>query len=257
MQISDECDPSWVTHLQAGLELVYRRPAGSVGSETLRRFFAMYFVAHDIMSRTASGARERRDGSYIWTEVEDIDEIDMVMGCSRRLMALIDEISNLTDTSDYYQSIGDISTALCTLTQTLPAHSSHRADVAQIAETKRLAALLYLIDRASRRVPPPAGAGSPLDKLNKHHIVTALIKMLSTLPDAATLLWPLYILGNAGLENEEHRRFILDRLHRMQRTRNLGSVRRARKAVKRAFQLRDLDHGRGWEVDGVEFISLA
>lgn len=76
MQISDECDPSWVTHLQAGLELVYRRPAGSVGSETLRRFFAMYFVAHDIMSRTASGARERRDGSYIWTEVEDIDEVE-------------------------------------------------------------------------------------------------------------------------------------------------------------------------------------
>ncbi|KAL5364845.1 fungal-specific transcription factor domain-containing protein [Aspergillus floccosus] len=257
--ISDECDPSWVTHLQAGLELVYRRPARCVGSETLHRFFTMYFVAHDIMSRTASGAQERQEtGSYTWSEMEDIDEIDMVMGCSRHLMVLIDDISNLADTPEtlYHQRINNISAALCTLTQTLPAHSSDRTDVAQIAETKRLAALLYLIERAGRRVPPSDCTGSPLEKLNKHHIVAALIKMLSTLPDAATLLWQLYILGNAGLENEEHRRFILDRLHCMQRTRNLGSVRRARKAVKRAFQLRDLDHG-GWGIDGVEFISLA
>ncbi|KAL4891115.1 fungal-specific transcription factor domain-containing protein [Aspergillus ambiguus] len=258
--ISDECDPSWVTHLQAGLELVYQSPARCDGNQTLRRFFTMYFVAHDIMSRTASGTRDRGSKSiYAWTGTDDMDEIDMVMGCSRRLMILIDDISNLTDIPEihYRRKMDELSNALCTLTQNLPSHSSDRADIAQIAETKRLAALLYLIERADpTHMDNMQGSTGP-DNLNKHHIISSMLRILTTLSDAATLLWPLFILGHAGLENEEHRRFILDRLHRMQRTRNLGSVRRARKAVKRAFQGKDLGHGKEWGVDGMEFISLA
>lgn len=56
----------------------------------------------------------------------------------------------------------------------------------------------------------------------------------------ATLLWPLFVLGNLTLENEEHRRFVLDRLLGIQKSRNLGSVRRAIEAVKHSFGTKDL-----------------
>lgn len=56
----------------------------------------------------------------------------------------------------------------------------------------------------------------------------------------ATLLWPLFVLGNVKLENEEHRRFVLDRLLGIQKSRNLGSVRRAIEAVKHSFGTKNL-----------------
>lgn len=75
----------------------------------------------------------------------------------------------------------------------------------------------------------------------------------------ATLLWPLFVLGNAGLDNEEHRRFVLDRLTDIQKTRNLGSIRRATMAVKHAFTRRDLCHPceRPWDHKKYQYLSLA
>ena len=94
---------------------------------------------------------------------------------------------------------------------------------------------------------------------NKFSLVSMLINIISTLPDTATLLWPLYILGHSGLEDEDHRRFVLDRLERIQRIRNLGSVRRARVAVKHAFQVFDmrLSTARAKNADAFSSISLA
>ena len=112
MQISHESDPSWVTHLQGGLDLIYRVPGTSPTSDSLRSFFEMYFVAHAIMSRTASPERRRGKAKYSWSENVNLDEvslpifsfisrshctiqIDTIMGCSRRLMGLINDISDL------------------------------------------------------------------------------------------------------------------------------------------------------------------
>ena len=94
---------------------------------------------------------------------------------------------------------------------------------------------------------------------NKFSLVSMLINIISTLPDTATLLWPLYIPGHSGLEDEDHRRFVLDRLERIQRIRNLGSVRRARVAVKHAFQVFDmrLSTARAKNADAFSSISLA
>lgn len=93
----------------------------------------------------------------------------------------------------------------------------------------------------------------------KPALVSSIMKLVSTLPNSATLLWPLFILGKAGLDNEEHRRFVLDRLDDMQKSRNLGSIRRAKMAVKRAFQSKDLDLPvcHEWSDDGFAFLSLA
>lgn len=157
-----------------------------------------------------------------------------------------------------------IRAALYNLKQTLPAHSAQRQDLSRIAEIKRLTALLYLTERLDiMTCVSPAEKGltnntkqppSP----SKRYLVSTIIREISSLPNSATLLWPLFVLGNSGLENEDNRRFVLDRLGRMQKTRNLGSVRRARKAVKRAFQMVDLDCGgkyRWTDTSGV--ISLA
>jgi hypothetical protein len=82
---------------------------------------------------------------------------------------------------------------------------------------------------------------------------------MSTLPDMHTLLWPLFVLGNAGLQNEEQRRFVLDRLISMEKTQNLGSVKRTIIAVKHAFKTKSLlsPGARLWGHESYGYISLA
>lgn len=85
------------------------------------------------------------------------------------------------------------------------------------------------------------------------------MSLISTLPDSPTLLWPLFIIGNVDVDEDGHRRFILERLESIQKTRNLGSIRRARMVVESAYRAKDLDHPRGkvWGNEGNGIISLA
>lgn len=230
------------------------------------------------------------------------------MGCSRRLMSLINTISNLasrrsevrsflcwlasfssnayllilqilvsreltsSEIEEFASDFNHTENSLRTLKQSLPKHSEDEYNLGQIAETKRLAALLYLAERLNPETSIQLeanldGSGATRETIRqsprreKRRLISSIINIVSTLPDSATLLWPLFVLGNSGLENEGERRFVLERLGRMQQTRNLGSVRRARTAVKRAFCISDLGHanacGRVWGEEGCGFISLA
>lgn len=101
---------------------------------------------------------------------------------------------------------------------------------------------------------------TPIPSLHANHIlVSSMIELISILPDMATMLWPLFVLGNARLENEEHRRFILDRLTNIQKSRNLASVCRTIEAVKHSFGTRDLSRSstRMWGHESYRYISLA
>lgn len=49
-------------------------PTGSAQMESLKRFFNMYFVAHDIMSRTAPLDYED-EPEHEWLENDDLDEV--------------------------------------------------------------------------------------------------------------------------------------------------------------------------------------
>lgn len=67
-------------------------PTGSAQMESLKRFFNMYFVAHDIMSRTAPLDYED-EPEHEWLENDDLDEActlgpDMCRGM--RLMYITD-----------------------------------------------------------------------------------------------------------------------------------------------------------------------
>ncbi|KAI5305400.1 hypothetical protein KEM56_004536 [Ascosphaera pollenicola] len=283
--ISEGCTPSWTTHLRGGLQLMEALKSGAKHS-CAARFFMMYFVAHEIMGRTASDKWAENETASLWHEDDDLEEVGMTMGCSRGLMTQIDRISFLAkkkftimkkrsltpDEKDYiFKEVIGIKASLLNLDQRLPAHSAGREDLMRIAETKRLATLLYLHERFvtldSSEVDDPAATPdrSPPQTMravpasSKRHIVQSLINLISTLPDMATLLWPLYILGNADIDDEEHRRFVLDRLENIEKTRNLGSVRLARLAVRNAFRRRDLRHPRGkvWGNETTGLISLA
>ena len=59
----------------------------------------MYFVAHDIMSRTAC-EENILDQGFEWEGDDEMDEIDVLMGCSRELMSLIRRISELAEGLD-------------------------------------------------------------------------------------------------------------------------------------------------------------
>lgn len=94
---------------------------------------------------------------------------------------------------------------------------------------------------------------------SKKQLVSSMVKLISMLPDMSTLLWPLFVLGNASLENEDERRFVLDRLASMQKMENLGSVRRTIDAVRHAFTTQGLltSGGRRWGHESYRYISLA
>lgn len=66
-------------------------PTGSAQMESLKRFFNMYFVAHDIMSRTAPLDYED-EPEHEWLENDDLDEVctrpDTYTG--KRLMYITD-----------------------------------------------------------------------------------------------------------------------------------------------------------------------
>ncbi|UPK94459.1 hypothetical protein LCI18_005394 [Fusarium solani-melongenae] len=334
-EISDDCSLSWVVHLRAGLKLIDYNTTNSASD--LWKFFRMYFVAHHIMSRTASEFWPEDEKSQLWPDCENLDEFDMLMGCSRGLMTLINRISILGSEKDkilkvraltarevekYDNMASDIGTALLSLRQKLPKDASGRKDLKLVARVKRLAALLYLTERLGHFSPKPGSLGvrtsasfnlttwdvedaepwvfttsEPSSSVreqrenahynggksfssdtssdddvdirhdekillygrSKKHLVSSMVKLISMLPDMSTLLWPLFVLGNAILENEEQRRFVLDRLASMQKMENLGSVRRTINAVRHAFTTQGLliAGGRGWGHESYRYISLA
>lgn len=174
--------------------------------------------------------------------------------------------------SEFVSSCEEVEAALESLQQNYSAHSSPTDNyILQIAEIKRLTALLYFNENLGEFVSsipplhrsmslPPSSASSsfssspPLNynsshpllstKGTKQRLVSSIIELISALPnpDTASVLWPLYVIGHStALEDETQRRFVLERLHNIQQTRNLGSVRAAKTAVERAFRTRDLE----------------
>ncbi|CAI6336259.1 unnamed protein product [Periconia digitata] len=259
--IVDGCSESWMTHLRGGLTLIntLSLQANCTESRTLRKFCLMYFVAHDIMGHTA-GSSPISSTPYAWLADDDVQEIDPLMGCSRGLLDLIHEISTLGSILDTRLAVRALTAlestqldnnrsrledALYNLHQ-YPPRSTPNPNIAFVAEAKRTTALLYL----HHRLPSQSSTTShPSPRMAI--LVDSLIAQLQDLPVTPTLLWPLFMLGNASPQNEEHRRFVLERLGRILEARNLGSVRLARRLVEKRFREWDLrvgEVGGGWKV---------
>ncbi|KAJ6185805.1 hypothetical protein N7519_007106 [Penicillium mononematosum] len=199
------------------------------------------------MSRTASENCHQDDMSELWSESENLEEIRKY----RRLTPV---------ETQYYARVSlNISTALLSLKQTLPQHATGREDLERIAQVKHLAAFLYLNERLENELDIDDRERRGVSEGCKSRLISSMIELISTLPDMATLLWPLFVLGNTGLENEDQRRFVLDRLANIQKTRNLGSVKRTIDAVKHAFVTKSLfsSGNKAWVHETYRYISLA
>lgn len=252
--IADGCNDSWRTHLRGGLTLINQINAECTESQMLRKFCLMYFVAHDIMGQTASNANPEST-SYEWLEDDSMEEIDPLMGCSRGLLDIINQISAISSNMERIYSTRALSfeelqylddsrsrleRSLRTLRQHVPSTTSN-PNLALVAEAKRTTALLYLYDRLYSFMPANYGTDSP-EAAYRHlnRLIHSLVSQLESLPVTPTLLWPLFVLGNVSPDNEQHRRFVLERLDEMIKTRNLGSVRLARRLVEGKFRTWDL-----------------
>ena len=114
-----------------------------------------------------------------------------------------------------------------------------------IAETKRLAALMYLYAR--------------IDNANPFHphMVRLTAQILNLLPTISlrtnTILWPLFIVATLGVrpESDEDRKLVLERLDALQQTRQLGNVKKARRIIEDVWKARDLRSSgamMGWSI---------
>jgi len=167
------------------------------------------------------------------------------MGCSRKLISIIHQICALAASC---RAEGGLSPRLLTerlrlknclaqLKQYPPPHTSESEHLVMVAEAKRLAAMLYLVDR----VPLKEASTPNHSRASQRSLVDAIIDALKLLPTtSAVSLWPLFVLGNSYLETDEQRHFVLDRLTQIEKRRRLGSVYHARRLVERKILSRVL-----------------
>ncbi|GAO51273.1 hypothetical protein G7K_5379-t1 [Saitoella complicata NRRL Y-17804] len=241
-EIAAGCNREWVTHLKGARNLcdLYRNSERQ--DQNFRRFITMYFVAHEVMGRTAWESELLFECDQ-WFDGDDESEIDGMMGCSRELMKLISKISNMASelrrdegpAEQFAERRNEVGRKLYSLYQWSP---EVNPELDAIAEIKRLSALIYFFARLEM-----AGPSEP----RMEELTGQVIDMMRLLPDKATLLWPLFIIGTLGVQSEEDRRFVLDRLENMQRKRDLGSIRKGRKAIEAVWVDRDLGRTGSWE----------
>lgn len=169
------------------------------------------------------------------------------MGCSRELLSIISQISSLAaqfrsdvdqDSASLLAIRGDLVERLRQLKQYSPVGTQNSAHLLQVAEAKRLTAMLYL----DERIPVPEQSSTlHLRSMGRKRLIGSIINTLRVLPaTSAASLWPLFILGNSQLENEYHRHFVLCRLAQLERSRRLGNIYHARCLVERSIIARTL-----------------
>ncbi|KIW16108.1 hypothetical protein PV08_06159 [Exophiala spinifera] len=245
--ISDGCAPSWITHLKMGLQMLTYLTTRTSVDDSLKAFCEIYFVAHEVMGGTAWTGWSNSDGDSF--ALARSEEIDPLMGCSRELISIVGQISSLarrvqtsTDPSSIIESTefltmrNDLVSRLRRLRQCVPSSCVDQPLLMQIAEVKRLAAMLYL----EERVPRPTDTSSvdncipPPRSLGRKRLIDCIMSSLRLLPETcAASLWPLFVLGNSRLESEEQRHFVLTRLGQLEDSRKLGSIYHARRLVER------------------------
>ncbi|RMJ18253.1 hypothetical protein CDV36_002034 [Fusarium kuroshium] len=275
--ISHDSASAWCVHLRCARNLSALLPIQtplSTGQKELYRFFFAYFAQHEALSRTTSALSDPYDGQSMQCFPPELDIdmtiIDSLLGCSHELISLISSISDLTrrNQSQTYGSHDRVLEAadgvrqqhpatlkeprniierrLHALIQHLPPDkldvpgfathgSSTMEELAYIAETRRLSALIYLYFRVDGLSP----GHPPISRITGQ--ILAIIPKISLRSHA--LLWTLFIVGTMGLgegDGDSARKFILERLVSLQRTRELENVRITRAVVEAVWKIRDL-----------------
>ncbi|KAH7165220.1 fungal-specific transcription factor domain-containing protein [Dactylonectria macrodidyma] len=258
--ICELCSDSWVAHLRAArvlCRIVW--PTLQDRSNDFRRFCLMWFVSHDIMSRTAWIQDTLFEPSE-WFAGDDETEIDPIISCSRGLIQQVSAVGALISDARAAAGGSCSSVSLAEVVQRNPIFRARRdaAELAlqelqqrvtpcqdrdpteqvKVAESKRLCSLIYLyscLDGATPQTPVIQG------------LTSQVMKLFSELSTNASLTFPLFVAGTLGVWNEEDRRVVLDKFTELIRTRWMASVAKARDVVMQVWLERDLDKCRRWE----------
>lgn len=73
--ITDGCEPSWITHLKMGLRMLRELRCSTRTDADLRNFCEIYFVAHEVMGRTAWEDAGADVDVYEWERDEGYQEV--------------------------------------------------------------------------------------------------------------------------------------------------------------------------------------
>jgi hypothetical protein len=73
--ITDGCEPSWITHLKMGMRVLKDLRCTTETDADLKNFCEMYFVGHEVMGRTAWD-NEMATEHYQWEKDEYYEEVD-------------------------------------------------------------------------------------------------------------------------------------------------------------------------------------
>ncbi|KAM0418806.1 hypothetical protein ACHAPT_012247 [Fusarium lateritium] len=263
--IANLCSPAWITHLKAArvlCSMVWPGHPGVGGHNKFRQFCVMWFVSHDIMSRTAWIQDTLFDPSE-WFASDDDTEIDPMIACSRGLIQQISAIGSLImdlrqpgrkknmpsrnngqgEASEVplrsrRDSIEDDLKALHQRISTSSGYSDSNNVLLQVAEGKRLCALIYLYACIDNATPT-----SPVIQT----LTSKIMDLLAPLPPKPSLTFILFVVGTLGVWDEEDRRLVLEKFDSLIKARWLAFVVRARDVVKNVWIDRDLGKNGRWE----------
>lgn len=208
----------------------------------------MWFVSHEIMSRTA-WIQDTLFDPREWFAGDDETEIDAMIGCSRGLIQQVSNVGTLimekrkglydNDPSFLLQRRNEIEDALHSLGQRLSiSAASVPTDLLDVAESKRICALIYLYTCIDDAKP-----STPIIKTMTYQVIA----IVSRLPPTPSLTFPLFVVGTLGVWNEDDRRVVLDKFSKMIEARPLASIVRAFDIVKAVWLDRDLGKPERWE----------
>lgn len=248
--IAETCSPAWIEHLSAARHLCQMvwpdRPAAP---DRFRAFVIMWFASHDILSRTAWVRKTLFDPGE-WFAGDDDTEIDPIVACSRGVIQQISAVGSLIldvrsghlrpDQAEatFKTRRNVIEEHLHSLRQRVSSGSDAADELLQVAESKRLCALIYLyacVDNATPSSPVIQG------------LTRRVMAILADLPPKPSIIYPLFVVGTLGVCNEDDRRLVLDKFHSLIRTRCLATAVKARNITVDVWLERDMGRYRRWE----------
>ncbi|KAK4893419.1 hypothetical protein LTR27_008315 [Elasticomyces elasticus] len=252
--ISATCSDSWLAHARCARTILSTQSCSSGLPQDLGELCGLawtYFATHDVLAGTASSLRYQR-----WSldhASNHVQHINTLSGCSNELLDLISETSEMAE-SMARLDVSEVQSPSASATQLVQQrdilerrlHLLKQLPSAQLtlnprldeilllAETKRLAALIYFYGRVDGVLPHQHPVNSLTSKF------CDLLGRISI--NTTVLLWPLFIVGTFGIQSEkdEDRKVVLDRLMAMQRTRQLAHVKKARRVIEAVWKTRDL-----------------
>ncbi|KAJ5780103.1 hypothetical protein N7457_005263 [Penicillium paradoxum] len=257
-EIVDKCDQQWTIHLKGANDLIRLRRKQQITlarpkapSDPVTSFAEQFFAFQDVMGRTAC-AKEVLFGTDYWKP--DERNIDLWMGCSPELVSILAKITDMSRTRRQNTSDADkasFSLRAASLERQLEDLVQEVGEgddeiLALVADTKRLAAVLYL-----HCALYGAGPTTPLVKRYVRQILQHISDLLQReLPVNVT--WPVFVAAveldpsddelfpESQSESGSGRAIVLRSLAMMADS-TISNIARTRAVITKLWQRRDLD----------------